>query len=133
MQLELEKGKSFRGISDESQRGDLFRHLRIVISNKLENGRALVVPISTIHSDTQRYDHSCILLKGEHSFLTEDKSYAFYARAEALSQRDIDELAKRNRLIVYENVSSELLARLQEGARKSDQLPEYLIKYFDEF
>ena len=36
-------------------------------------------------------------------------------------------------LIVYENVSSELLARLQEGARKSDQLPEYLIKYFDEF
>lgn len=133
MQFELEKGKTFRGITDVSQKGSSYKHLRIVISNMADNGRALVIPISTVHSETQRYDKSCLLLKGEHSFLTEDKSYAFYARAEALSQNDIDELVKYNKLIVYEDVSPELLQRLQEGARKSDQLPEYLMKYFDEF
>lgn len=133
MQFELEKGKSFRGLTDESQKGLFYKHLRIVISDMANNGRALVVPISTVHSQTQLYDKSCILLKGEHSFLTEDKSYAFYARAEALSQRDLDELAKQHKLIAYENVSPDLLKRLQDGARISDQLPEYLMKYFDEF
>lgn len=133
MQFELEKGKTFRGLIDESQKGLFYKHLRIVISNMADNGRALVVPISTVHSKTQLYDKSCILKKGEHSFLTEDQSYAFYARAEALSQRDLDELARYNKLIAYEDVSPELLQRLQDGARKSDQLPECLMKYFDEF
>ena len=133
MQFELEKGKTFRGLIDESQKSLFYKHLRIVISNMADNGRALVVPISTVHSRTQLYDKSCILRKGEHSFLTEEKSYAFYGRAEALSQRDLDELARHGKLIVYEDVSEDLLKRLQEGARKSDQLPQYLMKYFDEF
>lgn len=133
MQFELEKGKTFRGLTDESQRGLFYKHLRVVISNMADNDRALVVPISTVHSKTQIYDKSCVLLKGEHSFLTEEKSYAFYAKAEALCQKDLDALARQNKLIIYEDVSQELLQRLQDGARKSDQLPEYLMKYFDEF
>jgi len=133
MQFELEKGKTFRGVTDESQKGLFYKHLRIVISNMADNGRALVIPISTVHSKTQLYDKSCILYKGEHSFLTEEKSYAFYGRAEALSQKDLDELSRYGKLIVYEDVSDDLLKRLQDGARKSDQLPQYLMKYFDEF
>ena len=133
MQFELEKGKTFRGVTDESQKDLFYKHLRIVISNMADNGRALVIPISTVHSKTQLYDKSCILYKGEHSFLTEEKSYAFYGRAEALSQKDLDELSRYGKLIVYEDVSDDLLKRLQDGARKSDQLPQYLMKYFDEF
>ncbi|MBR2104423.1 MAG: hypothetical protein IKP73_05315 [Bacteroidales bacterium] len=133
MQFELEKGKTFRGVTDESQKGLFYKHLRIVISNMADNGRALVIPISTVHSKTQLYDKSCILYKGEHSFLTEEKSYAFYGRAEALNQKDLDELSRYGKLIVYEDVSDDLLKRLQDGARKSDQLPQYLMKYFDEF
>ena len=133
MQFELEKGKTFRGVTDESQKGLFYKHLRIVISNMADNGRALVIPISTVHSKTQLYDKSCILYKGEHSFLTEEKSYAFYGRAEALSQKDLDELSRYGKLIVYEDVSDDLLKRLQDGARRSDQLPQYLMKYFDEF
>lgn len=133
MQFELEKGKTFRGVTDESQKGLFYKHLRIVISNMADNGRALVIPISTVHSKTQLYDKSCILYKGEHSFLTEEKSYAFYGRAEALCQKDLDELSRYGKLIVYEDVSDDLLKRLQDGARKSDQLPQYLMKYFDEF
>lgn len=133
MQFELEKGKTFRGISDESSKGIIYRHLRIVISDISDNERALVIPISTIHSKTQKYDASCILKKGEHSFLTEEESYAFYARAEALCQKDIDELARKGKLILYEDVTPELLKRLQDGARVSEQLPQYLMRYFDDF
>ena len=93
----------------------------------------MVIPISTIHSKTQKYDASCILKKGEHSFLTEEESYAFYARAEALCQKDIDELARKGKLILYEDVTPELLKRLQDGARVSEQLPQYLMRYFDDF
>ena len=44
---------------------------------------------------------------------------AFLGRAEALSQKDLDELSRRGRLILYEDVSAELLHRLQNGARNS--------------
>lgn len=129
--MQLEKGKAFRGFSDTSPKKEIHYHLRIVISNMAINGRALTIPISTIHN--QRYDNSCILKKGEHEFLTEEESYAFYAKAEAICQKDIDELERMGKLIEYENVSKELLKRLQEGAKKSDFLPKCMELYFDEF
>ena len=61
------------------------------------------------------YDDTCILLQGEHSFLTEQKSYAVYSKAEALSKKDLDDLERNNKLISYEDVSVDLLQRLQEG------------------
>lgn len=89
--------------------------------------------MSTVHAERQLYDDSCILLKGEHSFLTEQKSYAVYAKAEALSQRDLDDLERNNKLIMYEDVSEELLLRLQEGARNSPYLAKIFTKYFGDF
>ncbi len=111
----------------------VYKHLRIVISHVSDDDRALVIPISTVHSESQRYDKSCILQKNEHSFLTEEKSYAYYARAEALSQRDLDDLASHNKLISYEDASPELLKKLQEGARNSPFLAKIFTKYFGDF
>ena len=79
------------------------------------------------------YDDTCILLQGEHSFLTEQKSYAVYSKAEALSQKDLDDLERNNKLISYEDVSVDLLQRLQEGARNSPYLAKIFTKYFSDF
>ncbi len=92
-----------------------------------------MIPISTIHEGMTRYDRSCVLSKGEHSFLTEPRSYAFYGRAEALSQKDLDEISRQNKLIAYEDVSKELLERLQEGAKKSPFLQKVFQEYFEDF
>lgn len=132
--MQLEKGKAFQGIIDESPKGEFYKHLRIVISDvNAETGRALAIPISTVHSERIKYDDSCLLFKGEHEFLTEEKSYANYARANAISQKDINELKQRNKLIEYKDVSEELLKRLQEGARKTEFLEMNLVKYFADF
>ena len=80
-----------------------------------------------------RYDRSCILLKGEHSFLTEEKSYAYYAKAEALTQKDLDELEERGLLIKYEDATPELITKLQRGAKSSPQLQHFFKKFFEDF
>ena len=107
--------------------------MRIVISHVADDDRALVIPVSTVHDGMTRYDHSCLLWQGEHSFLTEPLSYAYYGRAEALSQKDLDELSRQDRLISYEDVSAELLHRLQSGARNSPHLQNVFRKYFEAF
>lgn len=118
---------------DTAQDGKKYKHLRIVISHISEDNRALVIPVSTIHSEFHMYDDTCILLQGEHSFLTEQKSYAVYSKAEALSKKDLDDLERNNKLISYEDVSVDLLQRLQEGARNSPYLAKIFTKYFSDF
>ncbi len=123
----------FRGIVDVAQDGNKYRHLRIVISHISDDDRALVIPISTVYKEMTRYDRTCILKKGEHSFLTEEESYAYYAMAQALTQRDLDELDSLGLLIKYEDASIELIEKLQKGAKQSPHLENVFKKYFDEF
>lgn len=104
-----------------------------MISQVSDDDRALVIPVSTIHDGMTRYDRSCILKQGEHSFLTEPQSYAYYGKAEALSQKDLDEISRQNKLVTYEDVSKELLERLQNGAKHSPHLQKVFQKYFDYF
>ena len=104
-----------------------------MISHVSDDDRALVIPVSTIHEGMTRYDRSCILKQGEHSFLTEPQSYAYYGKAEALAQKDLDELSRQNKLIAYEDVSAELLERLQNGAKNSPHLQKVFEKYFEDF
>ena len=104
-----------------------------MISHVSDDDRALVIPVSTIHEEMTRYDRSCILKQGEHSFLTEPQSYAYYGKAEALTQKDLDELSRQNKLIAYEDVSAELLERLQNGAKNSPHLQKVFEKYFEDF
>ena len=92
-----------------------------------------MVPISTVHDGMTRYDRTCVLQKGEHSFLTEPKSYAYYAKAEALTQKDLDDLDSKGLLIKYEDATSELLGKLQQGAKRSPQLQQIFKKYFEDF
>lgn len=80
-----------------------------------------------------RYDRSCILSKGEHSFLTENQSYAYYARAEALTQKDLDALEQKGLLIKYEDATAKLIEKLQNGAKKSPHLQKIFRKYFEDF
>ena len=111
----------------------MHKHLRIVISHVSEDDRALVIPISTVHEGMTRYDRTCVLAQGEHSFLTEPFSSAYYATAEALAQKDLDELDSRGLLIKYEDATPELIAKLQEGAKKTPQLQKVFKKYFEDF
>ena len=80
-----------------------------------------------------RYDRTCILKKAEHSFLTEEESYAYYGKAQALTQKDLNELDNLGLLIKYEEASLELIEKLQKGAKQSPHLENVFKKYFDDF
>ena len=65
--------------------------------------------------------------------MTNPESVASYSNAQALTQDDIDELDRKGFLIKYEDISPDLLKRLQEGAKKTKQLPNGLKMYLDSF
>jgi len=72
------------------------------------------------------------VVAGGHPFIR-DNSYIAYSRSEELKIETIVKLAKDHKIILKPDISDALLGKLQEGAKKSDQLPNKFYKYFSNF
>jgi hypothetical protein len=95
-------------------------HLHIVVS--IENNKALLINITS-----NRSDKTCLLIyPNDHSFLIHD-SYINYKDAIVVDICNIEELLSKKMIMPHEDVSGNLLGRIQEGARTSLNFnPEYL-------
>lgn len=121
------KKTSFHRKSDEEKKS----HVRFVISNPDPENMVLVVNMTTFRG-TGREDLSCILNTEDHKRV-KHKSYIFYAKAEELSTIQILKLKFEGLIDIVEDLSDEVLNRIQEGAKASDFLPEKFYKYFEYF
>ena len=106
-------------------------HLKIVISDPDPEGMVLVVSVSTIRKGVF-HDPACPLHVGDHHFIKDPSYISYYYAMELSSVKILQE--KFNGIIVpKDDVSVDILIRIQEGAKKSRFLPKFLRKYFDFF
>jgi len=98
-----------------------FHHLNVVCSDPVADpSKVLLVSITTFRP---KEDESCILVKGDHPFI-KHKSCMRYKDARVASVAQIRTLLNGGQMTRREPVSVELLARIRDGAAKSDFLPE---------
>jgi hypothetical protein len=98
-------------------------HLLIICSDSLPDGSVVAFNFTSQRWDS---DQTCVIKVGEHPYLVRDSVIA-YKFGRSLTPRQIAQL----QLLApkeYGPVSPELLLRIQEGALKSDQTPEYIKK-----
>jgi hypothetical protein len=107
------------------------KHLRIVISDPDVDGNVLIVSLSSIKPH-RYHDPSCVLEQENHSFI-KHLSYINYKFAEEMICAEIVNDRFKGRVILKENVSDEVLERIQNGAKISLDLPEYFSKFFEHF
>lgn len=121
------KGRSYFKIDN----GEKKPHLQFIISDPDPDDYVLVVN-STTYYNTGREDKSCLLNHGDHKKI-KHLSYIAYNWAEEVN---ITELLndKLKRIIDFQdNLSKEVLIRIQEGAKESKRLPKRFKKYWQYF
>lgn len=109
--------------------GDVFRlvkaadkHAKVVISDP-ERFPEKVLIVGMTSWDPHE-DHSCVLLKDEHSTCVIPRTCITYARGNAkASNADLDAMVRANLITVFEPVSPNLLARIRAGAMLSRRTP----------
>lgn len=109
--------------------GDVFRlvgvadkHAKIVISDPVRYPDAVLFVGMTSYD--AREDHSCILLRGEHSTCVVPRTCITYSRANAkASNAELDALVAIGRIEMFERVSDALLKRIRDGAMLSARTP----------
>ena len=106
------------------------RHLNIVITDANSENEYLIVPVDTLRFDLQ--DKSCVLYPGDHSFIRH-KSFVNYRFAKVISYSQLYNGLNRGLFIRKEDISEEVLKRIQEGARKTKYLRTELKVWFDLF
>jgi hypothetical protein len=98
-----------------------YNHLHVVCSDPAaDTSKVLLVSITTFRP---KEDESCILGKGDHPFINH-KSCMRYKDARVASVAQIRTLLNGGQMTRREPVSGVLLARIRDGAGKSDFLPE---------
>ena len=120
------KGSSF--FKSDIVKGKKTPHLRFIISDPDPDNYVLVVNATTYYN-TGREDKSCLLNNGDYKKITHP-SYIAYHKAEEIN---ITKLLndKMNRIIDFnDNLSEEVLIRIQEGAKESRLLKNRFKKYF---
>lgn len=126
--LNTTKGRSFWGKKDEDEEK---LHLRFIISDPDLEGNVLVVSMTT-RKNLLWEDLSCVLRSEDHERVKHE-SFIYYEKAEEMNEACILNMYFNNRIILRENISSELLTRIQKGAKKSKRLTNKFKKYFDYF
>lgn len=106
------------------------RHLRIVITEANERNEFLTIPVDTLRNRTQ--DTSCVIEPGEHDFI-KVRSFANYYYAKVLNFAQVFNGIKKGLLVRKEDVSDELLKKIQEGAKNTLHLNSELKAWFDFF
>jgi hypothetical protein len=109
----------------------LEKHLRFVISDPDMDRNVLIVHMTKIKNNG-REDLSCVLRKGEHRCLTDD-SYIRYDKAFTLSSVKMLQEKFSGNIDFRDDISDDLLGRIQEGAKTTDALPIKFESFFDYF
>ena len=103
------------------------RHLRIVITELSQDNELLTVPLDTFHGSFQ--DTSCIINQGEHPFV-KTRSFINYRYAKVLSFTQVFNGLQKGLFIRKEDVSEELLKRIQDRAKRTKHLAQELKCWF---
>ena len=115
----------------------LKKHLFVIITDPDDDLNYLIVPITTLKKDINNkpfagQDSSCILKKGEHSFIKHE-SWVSYAKAIKLSFSEVYNGIRKELFIRKEDVTIEVLKKIQNGAKKSKYLPAGFKSFFNYF
>lgn len=106
------------------------RHLRIIITDSNDDNEFLTVPVDTLRSRFQ--DKSCLIQPNEHNFIKE-QSFVNYKYARVLNFATVFNGLQKGILIKKEDISTELLKRIQNGAKVSKQLDIKFQEWFNLF
>jgi len=106
------------------------RHLRIVITDASSDGEYLTVPIDTLKYPYQ--DKSCILHVGDHSFIKHE-SFVNYRFAQVISYPQLFNGLRKGVFVKKEDISDEVLKRIQDGARQTKNMRTELKDWFELF
>lgn len=106
-------------------------HLHIVISDPDPEKNVMIVNLTTFYN-TGREDNSCILQIGEHPFIKQ-KSYIPYHFAKEMNMLKLISEGMSKNIEFKENISDEMLLKIQNGAKKSDFLKPCFYKFFNYF
>lgn len=113
------------------------KHYIVIASDEMPDGKVLILPISSIKKD-KYHDSSCEFevdeIKNEEGKnLLSKPSYIRYNEAREVSSAII--LSKQiQHIYKYKcKISNDILHKIQEGAKQSDEFAEYFKKYFDYF
>jgi hypothetical protein len=99
---------------------------RWVIISKEHKGRVLMVSIT---DRTKMPDHSCLIDVGDHGSITKP-SAVYYKKAITQPFEGVKKaIAAGSGLTIYEDCSPELLARIIQGALRSEDLSEHFLEY----
>ncbi|MBP3367024.1 MAG: hypothetical protein J6K96_08575 [Treponema sp.] len=112
----MPKGQTFL---DEPVTEEEIRHLRVVITDANDDNEFLTVSIDTFRSRYQ--DASCIIQPGEHPFI-KHTSFVNYRYAKVISFAKIFNGLRNHIFLRKEDVSEELLKKIQEGAKRTKYL-----------
>jgi hypothetical protein len=107
----------------------IHEHLYFVISDKCDDGTVLAVNLTTLRDYS---DNSCILGENDHPSI-KHSSFIMYRKAIAVNGEDIFNNIRAKNFSPAPPVSSKTLKKIQDGAKKSKQLPYKFKKYFSYF
>jgi hypothetical protein len=107
------------------------KHVKIVISDPDAEDMVLVVSVSSI-SLAYQHDTSCELSSSDHPWL-KHPSFVAYIHSTELNRIKILQERFRGEIILKEDVSDELLKKIQQGARRTKFLKPKFKKYFEFF
>jgi len=128
----MPKGHTFLSEEERTRNGKFHRHLRIIITENDDNNEFLVVSVTSWYDGAHWQDSSCILYPGDHPFIVR-KSWVDFKRSRSMSYTEVVNGLNHGLLIRKEEVSSEILKRLQHAAEKSEYIPDELRRFFDYF
>jgi hypothetical protein len=106
-------------------------HLRFVISDPDAENKVMIVHMTTIY-ETGREDLSCVLVPGDHHCV-KHRSYIRYDNPLVLDRVKILREKFNGTIQMVEDVTEEILLKIQEGARNNDALPEKFKPFIDYF
>jgi hypothetical protein len=121
------KGKAFWEFDGSGK-----KHLYFVISEPDIEDKVLVVNVTDDQNAPAKYDKSCVITRHEYPAITKN-SVVFYWRAKELIASTVLVELQTGRIERSDDLSENLLNRIQAGAKTSDFLPDKAKKYFEYF
>lgn len=110
-------------------RHDVDAHLWIVLAGPDENGKVLVVNVTSYQA---RKDTTVTLVAGDHPFVTK-KSVINYAEARMAKVSALDIASKNGDIKFQAPVSSKVLETVRVGLLKSGHTPEKMVLYLKQY
>lgn len=123
----MPKKQTFLSETEHTPSGKDKRHLRVVITDPDNDQNQVVVSITTLRYASQ--DRSCVLKPGEHPFI-KNESIVDFRRTTVMSYMQIFNGIKKGLLIKKEDVSDELLLKIQSAAAKSKYISDEIKSMF---